>query len=194
MATGDAFPGRDDLDATAARLDERSAQLAQRAKRLTNKARRKSARDLLRQAWFAVESLRAADPASQPARLAMRRGRDMELALAEALGIDPHSALTPPVQAPPPVSAVEEAWRNHRDPMRLDWPIRYDLERIERLGGPGRLADEMAGKLDDAAAEIEARARKAAGLSPLETRELEPAVDMDVMELAKAPTKKKPRL
>ncbi len=194
MAAGDAFPRRADLDAAAEELERASAQLAERVRVMTSKARRKTARSLLKETWFAVESLRAAEPASQPALLAMRAARDLDLALASALGVDPHASLKLPAGTVSATSATASPLAPPPDPMRLDWPIRYDLDRIERLGEPGRQADAMAGRLDDAAAEIEARARRAAGLSPvsLTERELEPEVDMDGMELARAQPKKRP--
>lgn len=200
MAPGDAFPTRHDLDAAAAALDERAARLSSRSRSGSSKPKRRASRDLVKQAWFAAEALRAAEPAAEhgaaspAALLALRTARDLELALAAALGDDPHAALTPPsprrsvapTSPPPPL----------RDPMRLAWPIRYDLDRIERLGAPARAAAALAGRVDDAAAEIEARAKAQAGASIAPAadrpREIDPEIDMDVMELAKSQRRRGP--
>lgn len=196
MAAGDAFPTRADLDAAALVLDEIAARLAEAMTRWptgpNSKSKRKAARALLKEAWFAAEGLRAADegPASAPALIALRTARDLELTLSAAVGEDPHASLTRPASAIRPASPSSHL-TPPSNPMRLDWPIRYDLDRIERLGGPGRAAAALAGRVDDVAAEIEARARAAAGLAPPDTpRKIEPDVDMDVMELARAQKKK----
>ena len=174
--------------AAAERLEVASARLAERAKAQTSKERRRRARELLKRAWFAVEELGASTPGSREARLATRRGRDMELTLAEVLGDDPH----PGLEAPPLASAGPSAPAPPPDPMRLDWPVRYDLDRIERLGEPARVADAIAGRLDAAAAALEARATQAAAGAAQEPARMEPGVDMDVMELAKAKRRRGP--
>ena len=188
MDGGDAFPSREDLLAAATRLEVASARLAERAKAHTSKDRRRRAREVLKRSWFAVEELGASIPGSREARLATRRGRDMELILAEALGEDPH----PGLRDPTPASAGPSLPEPPPDPMRLDWPVRYDLDRIERLGEPARVADAMAGRLDAAAAALEARATQAAAGGAQERAPMEPGVDMDVMELAKAKRRRGP--
>ena len=185
MADGDAFPDREELEGAAARLEVLGRRAARSLRRWEDRDRRREARALLRASYGPVQDLRASPAGSRPARQALRRAHDLELALARALGEEPLAAFTvEPVTARPLRLAVEAS--APRDPLRLPWPLRYDLDRIYRVGVAARAAWDLATRFDAITDELEARAHRAADVLPEPDRPREPLVDMDEMELARS--------
>ena len=187
MADGDAFPAREELEDAAARLEALGRRVARGLRRWDDRDRRREARTLLRASYGPSQDLRGAAPGSTEARLALRRALDVERALARALGEDPLADVDVGsllVTARPVRLAVEVL--APKSPVRLPWPLRYDLDRIYRIGASGRGAWDLATRFDEITDELEARAHRAADLLPEGDRPREPVVDMDDMELARS--------
>jgi len=193
VASGDAFPHADDLVEAAARLERLGRAAARRLRLVEDRDLRRQVRGQLGRAYRCGQALRAAEPSSADARLALKNALDLERGMAAAMGDDPLPEIAterlgldrPELQ--PLIERLEPP-----DPVRLPWPLIYDLDGIYRIGGIGRAAYRIATRLDEMAEALELRAREAAALLPEQERPREPVVDMDEMELAKAKSARPP--
>ena len=191
MADGGAFPGPEELEAAAAELESAAVLLAQSVPRFKERDDRRRARRILSTSYDLAQALRASEPGSVEARRALRAALDLcrELRKASATASGTPDPGVEGAEDLLPKRRLKLAAENLEPPrtVRIPWPIRYDLERFERLADAAWDSFTKATRRNEEAAALEARSLAAAEMTAGATeREREPVVDMGTMELARA--------